>query len=325
MAGKEVGAGLIIIQTSFSIALLVQASQGTLSAADAAIGAMILDALNMALPIQLFMKRPLASRWQVCVVLLVQLLGLIIIAIIIAGFNQGRFIDPNRQCLTFFWWSWLNSCSPIDSKEVAIFWIYYGFRGLNFVHNCCFSLTYTREFDHCDKLQLLQRYIEDHTTYLDSIKAYLLWLRELSQDDLQQLLERSNQGAENQETGGGEVRKYEQTVLRLLDYSDRGFRGSERVRKRLLGHLLFCTRDYESLYWAHRDSTINFYFFANAVFVFTSMAGTEIVLRDIQPKQSGSNISIGQVTALVIAASTTIRELFVVWFTFFPWARRSET
>lgn len=325
MAGKEVGAGLIITQTSFSIAFLVQMKQGTLSAADAAIGSMILDALNMALSVQLFMKRPLASRWQICIVLLVQLLGLAIIAIIMAGFSQGQFIDKSRQCFTFFWWAWLSSCSPITTKEVVIFWIYYGFRSLNFVHNCCFSLKHTREFDRCDKSQSLQRYIEDQNEqYSNHIRAYLKRLRGLSQDNLQQLFRPSSPGRENQGPENSEVLGCQRTVLKLLDDSDTGFRGSERVRKELLDYLLLWMSDGTTLYWVHRYTTINFYFIANAVFVFISMAGAEIALRDIQPNQSGPNFSIGQVTALVIAASTALRELWIIWFTFFPWASRSE-
>jgi hypothetical protein len=298
-AAKEVGAGLLIMQTSFSIALLVQMAQHMLSPADAAIGLMILDALNMALSIQLFMKHPLASRWQVCTVLLSQSLGLVTIAILTARFNKGKFNAKDCKCFMFFWWAWLNSCSLVSSFEVPIFWIYYGFRCLNFVHNCFFSLKQTWDFDACDKLQSLQRYLKTQNgENLSKIRGGL-------------------------EGMDGQV--LDLTVLEQLEDSDKRFWGDNKVRQQLINYLLLWM-DYngDTLYWEDRLTTINLYFFTSAVFALTSMAAAESTLRDFRPNQSGQKFSIGQITALVIAGSTAIREVWVFGFMFLKARRRGN-
>lgn len=67
---KEVGTGLVLAHVSLAIALVVQISRGTLSLADAATGAMVLDAQNIALSVQLVSKEVLAARWQVATVII---------------------------------------------------------------------------------------------------------------------------------------------------------------------------------------------------------------------------------------------------------------
>ncbi|CZR56611.1 uncharacterized protein PAC_06500 [Phialocephala subalpina] len=317
-AAKEVGAGLLITQTSFSIALLVQMAQHTLSPADAGIGLMLLDSLNIALAMQLFMKRPLASRWQVCTVLVGQLLGLAVIAVLMVQFDHGRFITENCKCFTFFWWAWLSSCSPVSSLEAPTFWIYYGFRCLNFLHNCCFSLKHTWDFDMCDKLQALQGHIKKQGD-LGLTRRDLEQIKGLSQEDLEA---RFGQGKPRE----FEVERSRQwPILELLDESENGFQGNQRVRKRLLEHLLlWIQRDDDTLYWTDRDTTINPYFMTSAVFAFVSMAAAQIALRDFQQSQGGQTFSVGQITALVIAGSTGIREAWVFEFMFLKWRRRSE-
>ena len=56
---KEVTAGLILTHVSLVIALIVQMRRGTLTSVDAAIGAAILDAQNVALQIPLSAKETL--------------------------------------------------------------------------------------------------------------------------------------------------------------------------------------------------------------------------------------------------------------------------
>jgi hypothetical protein len=73
---KELGAGLAVTHFSLAVALLVQFGRGTLTPADAVIGAMILDAQNSALLIQLTTKMTLAARWQVGIIAACQATGL---------------------------------------------------------------------------------------------------------------------------------------------------------------------------------------------------------------------------------------------------------
>jgi hypothetical protein len=149
-AAKEVGAGLVITQTSLSMALLVQMRQGLLSPVNAAVGLMILDAQNLALSIQLSVKDMLAARWQAGTVLCSQLIGLVTIAVLMDFFNRGRSVAEGCACFSFFWWAWLHSCSPV-LLEMATFWVYYGFRCLNFIHDCYFCLTNCQEFHRIEK------------------------------------------------------------------------------------------------------------------------------------------------------------------------------
>jgi hypothetical protein len=274
-AAKEVGAGLLVTQTSFGIALLVQMIQETLSPADCAVGLMILDALNTALSIQLFMKRPLSSRWQVCTVLPAQLLGLVIIGLLIVQFNKGRLTAQDCTCFTFFWWAWLSSCSPVSSFEVPTFWMYYGFRCLSFAHNCCFGLSYIWDFDLCEKSQSVQEYLSDKR------------LEDVS----------------------------DRTLFEQLDKSDERYRLGGRSRRRLVKHLQVWVNDDKALYWAGRNTTSNVYFIMNAVFAMTSMAAAEITLRDYG-HQSEQTFTVGQITGLVIAGATGIREgwIFTMMF-----------
>ncbi|RSL99230.1 hypothetical protein CEP52_009846 [Fusarium oligoseptatum] len=118
---KEMGAGLVLTHISLAIAMLVQVNQGTLTLADAAVGAMILDAQNMALSIPLAAKEALAARWQVRVMSLIQLFGLVTLIFIVRQLFQGSFSTKDCPCLTVFWWAWLTNCQP-PQKEQALFW-----------------------------------------------------------------------------------------------------------------------------------------------------------------------------------------------------------
>lgn len=123
---KEVGAGLILTHISLSIALLVKMSQVTLSPADAIIGAMVLDAQNLALMIQLGAKETLAARWQVGIVVLTQVLGLSVVTLLVSHFAQGTYASDACPCLTVFWWAQISSCRrPLTREsELEIFWCY---------------------------------------------------------------------------------------------------------------------------------------------------------------------------------------------------------
>ncbi|RTE70457.1 hypothetical protein BHE90_015157 [Fusarium euwallaceae] len=142
---KEMGAGLVLTHISLAIALLVQVNQQTLTLADAAVGAMILDAQNMALSIPLAAKEALAARWQVRVMSLIQLFGLVTLIFIVRQLFHGSFSTKDCPCLTVFWWAWLTNCQP-PQKEQALFWVYSSFRCLLFAQTTFHSLYNTQEF-----------------------------------------------------------------------------------------------------------------------------------------------------------------------------------
>lgn len=142
---KEMGAGLVLTHISLAIALLVQVKQQTLTLADAVVGSMILDAQNMALSIPLVAKEALAARWQVRVMALIQLFGLITLLFIVRQLFQGSFSTEDCPCLTVFWWAWLSNCQP-PQKEQALFWVYCSFRCLLFVQTSFHSLYNTQKF-----------------------------------------------------------------------------------------------------------------------------------------------------------------------------------
>ncbi|KAI8720183.1 hypothetical protein NCS52_00463100 [Fusarium sp. LHS14.1] len=142
---KEMGAGLVLTHISLAIALLVQVKQQTLTLADAAVGAMILDAQNIALSIPLAAKESLAARWQVRVMALIQLFGLITLLYIVRQLFQGSFSTKECPCLTVFWWAWLSNCQP-PQKEQALFWVYCSLRCLMLAQSSFHSLYNTQEF-----------------------------------------------------------------------------------------------------------------------------------------------------------------------------------
>ena len=99
---KEIGAGLLLTHISLAIAILIQMRLRTLNSANAVVGAMILDAQNVGLSIQLAAKETLAARWQVRVVVLAQVFGFVVVPVLVTNFARGAFAGGNCSCLTVF-------------------------------------------------------------------------------------------------------------------------------------------------------------------------------------------------------------------------------
>jgi len=172
---KEVGAGLVLTHVSVTIAVAAQvAGGGVLSLADAATGAMILDAQNAALSIQLTAKETLAARWQVSLVVATQALGLAVIPVLVTRLADGSLIGGACPCVEVFWWAWLGNCSTARDRgrERAVFWIYYACRCVGFVQSAFHATYNTSRFHHAEpkcsgpglsEEQKLGRYLEDIT------------------------------------------------------------------------------------------------------------------------------------------------------------------
>ena len=158
---KEIGAGLVFTHVSLTIAVLVQLGKGSLTPVDAIIGAIILDAQNIALPIQLGSKEALASRWQVGVVTATHVFGLVAIPILVSKFVGVASLDKDQcDCLTVFWWGWISNCAR-DASEQSIFWVYYACRCVAFCQSTAHATWNTSIFDHAEKSE------KDPTSFLE--------------------------------------------------------------------------------------------------------------------------------------------------------------
>ncbi|KAI1464154.1 uncharacterized protein F4812DRAFT_468112 [Daldinia caldariorum] len=150
-AVKEIGGGLIITHVSLAIALLVPLARRELSPIDAILGSLILDAQGNSLSIQLVTKETLAARWQVVIVLIAQLLGLIIEGILVGNFTRNLRPTSDCDCFSAFWWAWLSNCPSDSPNDVEPFWIYFGYRFVNIVHGAYFAATRTTTYDDAEK------------------------------------------------------------------------------------------------------------------------------------------------------------------------------
>ena len=99
---KALGPGLLLTEFSFNIALLMRVGHSDFNVADAAIAAMILDAQNAALSIPLAAKETLASRWQISVTAIVQIMGLVTLLILITKIDGVALAKDNCRHMVFF-------------------------------------------------------------------------------------------------------------------------------------------------------------------------------------------------------------------------------
>jgi hypothetical protein len=148
---KEVGAGLVLTHMSLAIAILVQMERGSLSSADAILGAMLLDAQNISMSIQLAAKEALAARWQVGIVLVTEVFGLAVSAELVRRFASGSFATDDCGCLTVFWWAWLSNCQESPLDEMPIYWTYYACRCVILIQTTVHSALNTEAFDKAEK------------------------------------------------------------------------------------------------------------------------------------------------------------------------------
>jgi hypothetical protein len=148
---KEVASGLVLTHVSLVIALVVQMRRGTLSSVDAAIGAAILDAQNVALQIPLTAKETLAARWQVILLLPTQTLGLVVLPFIVVGLDRHHFAFEDCRCFYVFWSSWISDCAETSGETLTLFWMYYSLRWIMLIQSTFHSLYNTRGFHESEK------------------------------------------------------------------------------------------------------------------------------------------------------------------------------
>jgi hypothetical protein len=149
---REVGGGLILTSALLVIALMVRIARSTLTPVDAAIDAMILDGQNMALAIQLTAKETLTSRWQVILAIITQFVGLGIISVTVARFNDRSYASEECNCLAVFRWGWLGNCSSsMSSLGPTVFWTYLSCRFIGNLRASFHALWNTASFDRTEK------------------------------------------------------------------------------------------------------------------------------------------------------------------------------
>ncbi|KAI4653441.1 hypothetical protein J4E93_001207 [Alternaria ventricosa] len=153
----------------------------TLTSVDAAIGAVILDAQNIALLIPVTAKQTLAARWQVLILIPAQILGLVFLPVLVVKFTKGRFASQDCKCLTIFWWSRLSDCNAFSGNELSLFWIYYTLRWMMWIHSSFHSLYNAEWFHRSEKegrIPILNRDGTKPKTYWDKAIALARELRD---------------------------------------------------------------------------------------------------------------------------------------------------
>ena len=167
MGIKEIGAGLVFTHFSLTVAVVVQLGKWRLTTTNAVLGALILDAQNMAVSILLGSKETLAARWQVGIIAVTNAFGLAVIPIIMRRFERNTLEKDPCKCLTFFWWAWVSNCEPDvpgtpDTLEEVIFWIYYACRCIAYIQSTTHGFWNTSTFDRAERSERnLESRLED--------------------------------------------------------------------------------------------------------------------------------------------------------------------
>ncbi|KAJ5988212.1 hypothetical protein N7481_003422 [Penicillium waksmanii] len=152
-AAKEVGGGLLITHVSLAIALHVALGRGQLSMTDAIFGSMVLGSQNIALSVALVMKETLASRWEVCLVLLGQFKGLISLAVLMVNFLNNKLSTEKCKCFSVIWWTWFSNCPTSSPNDRLTFWIYFSLRFLIYGQSAYIALKKFQNFDSAEKAE----------------------------------------------------------------------------------------------------------------------------------------------------------------------------
>ena len=307
---KELGAGLAVTHFSLAVTLLVQHGRGTLSPADAIIGAMILDAQNSALLIQLGTKETLAARWQVGIITACQITGLAVIPLFVNSFQQGgrsRFgapLDSSSRCLSVFWWTFFGNCSIANDNSPyvstlcndydEIFWVYYCCRCICVAQSTFLALVNTQLFHLAEKGN---RTLNGIT--FPHMSTYRNRSRRSDQEEASLLSRSDNSPGE--------------TVSEIPHEEGEYRRGSPERRyteplEGLMGN---------RLHYTAYPSTVTLMYSVHGIFALTSMASAEMAIRDNSIRPSSEIFSVGQVTGIAVAGATSVRAAWLFFRMFF--------
>ncbi|KAI4869674.1 hypothetical protein F4820DRAFT_363897 [Hypoxylon rubiginosum] len=311
-AVKEIGGGLIVTHVSLAIALLVPLARRDLSPIDAILGSLILDAQGNSLSIQLVTKETLAARWQVAIVLIAQLLGLVIEGVLVGSFT-ANLLPPtdNCKCFSVFWWAWFSNCPSVSPNNIEPFWIYFGYRFINIVHGSFFAITRAKVFDDADKW--------DRENPCDPCDK----CREGKQPKVFCKCHPCNKCQFCRVCG--RTRRCEHRLL----VTTRNAHSNGPVLLRCPSTCSGCLRCKVCRYSDLRDQvllsgerfseapvTVSSNFLESSVLALLSMISAEVTMNINMVQKTSPLYSVGQVTALIIAVGTTARALWVFLYMF---------
>lgn len=328
---KEVGAGLVLTHASLSIALLAQMRLGTLSSADAIVGSMILDAQNVGLSIQLAAKETLAARWQVQVVVLAQIFGLIVIPVLVSNFSDGTFASDDCRCLTLFWWAWLSSCGSTAVGEVPVFWTYYACRCVGFVQVCFHSLYNTSKFDEAEKSERAVVNSRDQAPDAVALEEQPLGAGPPTQTEEQGDVgsnAEQNRNETEERRGNRVVRGSEQQDDTSINDHPEQHRNDEEGRRdnkgksaargnrlRRVTHL-YRRRNGQVVYFREYPATVTLMYTVYGAFSLGSMGIAQTTVANFNLKSPSPIDSVGQVISLIVAAATIGRAAWLFFMLF---------
>ncbi|KAI0169841.1 hypothetical protein GGR52DRAFT_486016 [Hypoxylon sp. FL1284] len=327
-AAKEIGAGLIVTHISLAIALLVPLARYQLSPVDAVLGAVILDAQGNSLSVQLVNKDTMASRMQVRLTVITQLLGLITEGVLVGLFTKNK-LPPTDSCACFsvFWWAWFGNCptsaTALQPTQSVPFWIYFGYRAICTAHGGYFAETRAKVFDIADKW--------DRSSPCDPCDQCCRAGGEQNNDDLFHPSCRCHpcQSCQLCRVCGRKNRCGSQQNQAAADDGDKN--NNRHDQQPVIASDVQCTASCDDClrcpqcgYKDLRDEvllsevrfsdstvTISANFLENGVLAILSMVSVEVTMKINAVQKTSSIYSVGQVTALTIAVGTSVRALWM--------------
>lgn len=313
---KEIGAGLLLTHVSLAIAILLQMRLGVLTSVDAVVSAMVLDAQNVGLSIQLGAKETLAARWQVRIAVVVQAFGMVVIAVLVDGFVGGAFATESCECLTVFWWAWLSSCGASTAREMPVFWTYYACRCVCFCQTAFHALYNADKFDAAEKSQraakmereadaallregLSYRHAEEQNWLMDILRGALP-PREIQ-------VEISNQEPSHIDNDTPQAERAIEEDRRRSTAQHTRLRRSTHVYRRLNGQTVF---------FDEYPATVTLMYAIYGIFSLASMGTVQTTVTQFNLDPPSAIDSVGQVIALVVAAATLGRAAWLFFMLF---------
>jgi hypothetical protein len=274
---KDIGGGLVLTHFSLEIALIVRLCKRTLTSVDAAIGATILDAQNIALHVPVTAKQTLAARWQVILLVLAQIFGLALLPVLVVKLNRGDFASDDCKCLYIFWWSRLSDCGTFPRGELSVFWIYYSVRCIMWVQSCFYAMYNAHWFHVAEKNGRIPM------PNLEEIQELRMELKSSSSEPRSSYLR-------------AEISRLE-AIDEENEQQDPG-----RIVERATIQSGFLYREY--------PATISLSYMTCALYSLTSMVVAEVTIHEFNLQPSSGVYSIGQIIAIVVSGATILRAIW---------------
>jgi hypothetical protein len=297
-AVQEVGAGLVVTHIALAIALLVPMHMKKLSPVDSILGTITLDAQNVALSIQLISKQTLAARWQTYIVIFGQLAGLVAIGVLIQNFAKNHLatdslVTETCECVSVYWWGWLNNCSTPAGKDHRSIWAYYALRLVTAIHCWVISILKTSPFDKAKRREEASP-CEQCAKCRDGETRPGDKRHENCRCDVCVNCNQCNKCNKTYYHCCNDTCSHNDCAQcpRKRKFQDRdGFVGKQK--------------------YSQMSASLSLMFFEYSVYALLSLLAAESLLKSYQIQPSSPWSAIGQVTSTVIAVSTALRFLWV--------------